>query len=133
MNTLALDHLRRLEHLLASARADYDVLSYVILEGPMQVTFHSLKRSITVPICGDDVGHINGMLAEAVLTRIAQLEREIVEAHQEVVNEADEKQLDVDQLAGFRQQARVVGKNALAGALPPLAASTETSPDAHSP
>ena len=78
MSSLATDHRRRLEHLLASAKADYDTLAYVILEGATQVTFHSLKRSITVPISGDDVGHINGMLAEAVLTRIAQLERELV-------------------------------------------------------
>jgi hypothetical protein len=107
VSNLATDHRRRLEHLLAIAKADYDTLAYVILEGATQVTFHSLKRSITVPISGDDVGHINGMLAESVLTRIAQLERELVEAHQEVVNEADDKQLDVDQLAAFRQQARV--------------------------
>jgi hypothetical protein len=71
VSSLATDHLRRLEHLLASARADYDTLAYVVLEGATQVTFHSLKRSVTVPIAGDDVGHFNGMLADATLNRIA--------------------------------------------------------------
>jgi hypothetical protein len=108
--------------LLASAKADYDTLAYIILEGATQVTFHSLKRSITVPISGDDVGDLNGMLAEAVLTRIAQLEREIVEAHQQVVGEADDKQLDVDQLASFRQQARA----AMPCAVPTSSASEAT-------
>lgn len=125
MSSLAADHLRRLEHLLAIARADYDTLAYIILEGATQVTFHSLKRSITVPIGGDDVGHINGMLAEAVLNRIAQLEREIVEAHQEVVSEADDKQLDVDQLAEFRQQARATMPNKV-----PTSSASEATTDA---
>lgn len=106
MKNLAADHLRRLEQLLATARAEYDVLAYIILEGATQVTFHSLKRSITVPVGGDDVGHFNGMLANATLARIAQLEQQVVDAHNEVVHEADDVQLDVNQLAEFRQQAR---------------------------
>jgi hypothetical protein len=106
MPSLATDHLRRLEALLATARADYDTLAYVILEGPAQLTFHSLKRSVTVPIAGEDVGHFNGMLAEAALNRITALEKELVEAHAQVVAEAAEQQLDVDQLTTYRQQAR---------------------------
>jgi hypothetical protein len=109
MFSLAADHLRRLEALLATARADYDILAYVILEGPAQVTFHSLKRSVTVPVGGDEVGHFNGLLAEAALKRIAALEKEITEAHAQVVSEADDQQLDADQLTAYREQARLVG------------------------
>jgi hypothetical protein len=109
MPSLAIDHLRRLEHLLATARADYDTLAYVILEGPNQVTFYSLKRSITVPVGGDDVGHLNGMLADAALKRIESLEKEITEAHAQVVAEADDQHLDTDQLAAYREQARLAG------------------------
>lgn len=109
MFSLAADHLRRLEALLATARADYDILAYVILEGPAQVTFHSLKRSVTVPVGSDEVGHFNGMLAEAALKRIAALEKEITEAHAQIVSEADDLQLDTDQLAAYREQAHLAG------------------------
>ncbi len=115
MNSFATDHLRRLEHLLASAKADYDTLAYVILEGATQVTFHSHKRSITVPIGGDDLGHFSGMLAEAALARIAALEKEVVEAHALVVTEADDNQLEADQLTQFWVQARTEPLAAAAG------------------
>ncbi|WP_151086859.1 hypothetical protein [Hymenobacter baengnokdamensis] len=136
MNSLATDHLRRLEALLAAARADYDTLAYVILEGPAQVTFHSLKRSVTVPIAGDDVGHINGMLADAVLNRITTLEKEIVEAHAQVVSEADDQQLDEDQLATYRQGKRaqvLQDGNPPTEAAQPLVPSTQLNADEHSP
>jgi hypothetical protein len=107
MLSLAADHLRRLEHLLATARDEYNTLAFIILEGPTQVTFHSLKRSVTVPIGGDDIGHVNAMLAEAALNRIAALEKEITEAYAQVVSEADDQQLDTDQLAAYREQARL--------------------------
>lgn len=134
MNSLASDHLHRLASLLAAVRADYDTLAYVILEGPAQVTFHSLKRSVTVPIAGDDVGHMNGLLAEATLNRITALEKEIIEAHAQVVSEADDQQLDVDQLATYRQEKRAlqVG-NTPAEAGQPLATLTQPNPDDHSP
>jgi hypothetical protein len=112
MLSLAADHLRRLEQLLATARDEYDTLAFVILEGPTQVTFHSLRRSVTVPVGGDDVGDFNGMLAEAALKRIEALEKEVVEAHAQVISEADDQQLDTDQLAAYRHQARA--------ALPPV-------------
>jgi hypothetical protein len=134
MSSLATDHLRRLEHLLASARTDYDTLAYVVLEGATQVTFHSLKRSVTVPIAGDDVGHFNGMLAEATLNRITALEKEIVEAHAQVVSEADDQQLDEEQLATYRHGKRALpAGNASAEAGQPLATLTQPNPDDHSP
>jgi hypothetical protein len=133
VNSLATDHLRRVQALLATARADYDTLCYIILEGAAQITFHSLRRHITVPVSGDDVGHINGLLAEAALNRIKALEEEIIEAHAQVVAEADDQQLDDDQLAAYRQQARAVGDDAPAQALQPLASSTQATTDAHSP
>jgi hypothetical protein len=107
MLSLAADHLRRLKHLLATARDEHNTLAFIILEGPTQVTFHSLKRSVTVPIGSDDIGHINAMLADAALKRIASLEKEITEAHAQVVSEADDQQLDADQLAAYREQARL--------------------------
>lgn len=138
VNSLATDHLRRLEALLASARADYDTLAYVILEGPAQVTVHSLRRQVTVPIGGDDVGHFNGMLAEAALNRIAALEKEIVEAHAQVVSEVDDQQTDAEQLAAYRQQQRaqvpaLQEDSSSAEAGQPLAALTQPTPDDHSP
>lgn|GEM_PF-4733288 len=134
MSSLATDHLRRLEHLLASARADYDTLAYVILEGATQVTFHSLRRSVTVPVGGDEVGHLNGMLADAALKRIESLEKEIVEAHAQVVAESDDQQLDTDQLAASRQQDRLASADSTpAETLQPLALSTQANSDAHSP
>jgi hypothetical protein len=109
VNSLATNHLRRLEQLLATAQADYDTLAYIILEGPAQLTFHSLKRSVTVPLASDDVGHLNGLLADAALKRIEALEKELVEAHAQIVAEADDLQLDTDQLAAYRQQVRPAG------------------------
>jgi hypothetical protein len=138
VSSLATDHLRRLEHLLASARADYDTLAYVILEGATQVTFHSLRRSVTVPVGGDEVGHFNGMLADAALKRIAALENEVVEAHAQVVSEADDQQTDTEQLAAYRQQHRaqvpaLQEDSSPAEAGQPLAALTQPNPDDHSP
>lgn len=134
VNSFATDHLRRLEQLLATARADYDTLAYIILEGPAQVTFHSLRRSVTVPVGGDDVGHFNGMLADAALKRIESLEKEIVEAHAQVLAEADDQQLNTDQLAAYRQQGQLAGADPTpAEELQPLAASTKANSDAHSP
>jgi hypothetical protein len=106
MTSLAADHLRRLENLLATARANYDTLAYIVLEGAAQLTFHSHTRSVTLPLGGEEVGHFNGLLAEAALKRIEALEQEVVEAHAQVVSEADDRQLDVDQLAQFRGQPR---------------------------
>lgn len=136
VNSLASEHLHRLEALLAIARADYDTLAYVILEGPAQVTYHSLKRTVVVPIAGDDVGHFNGMLAEATLNRIAALEKEIVEVHAQVVSEADDQQTDTEQLAAYRQQHRaqvpaLQDDSSPAEAGQPLAALTQTNPDEH--
>ncbi|GAA4501365.1 hypothetical protein GCM10023172_23090 [Hymenobacter ginsengisoli] len=106
MINLAAEHLRRLESLLATARADYDMLDYIVLEGPVQVTYHSLNRTVVVPISGDDVGHISGMLAETLLNRIAALEKEIVEGHAQVVAAADDQLVDQLELATYRQQKR---------------------------
>jgi hypothetical protein len=134
MLSLAADQLRRLQHLLATAKDEYDKLDFIMLEGPVQVTYHSLQRSVTVPIGGDDVGHINTMLAEAVLQRIETLEKQIVEAHNQVVVASDEQALDEDQLAGYRQRPRSVGGSAepIASAQS-LVASTSTDTDEHSP
>ena len=109
MLSLAADHLRRLEQLLATARDEYNTLAFIILEGPAQVTYHSLKRTVAVPIAGDDVGHFNGMLADAALKRIEALEKEIIEAHAQVVSEADDLQLSEDQLAAYRQMTPPAG------------------------
>lgn len=92
VNKLAIDHLRRLQDLLGSAQADYDTLAYIVLEGATQVTFSSHKRSITLRIGGDDVGHFNGLLEDAARARILALEKEVAEAHALVISEADERQ-----------------------------------------
>jgi hypothetical protein len=132
MSTLATDHLRRLEQLLATARAEYDSLAYIILEGATQLTFHSNKRSVTVPVVGDDVGHFNGMLAEAALARIAALEKEVVEAHHQVVVEADEQQVEDQALDTYRQQERAGKARKPAGAILEAHATTSPLPDADS-
>ncbi|MGI4735556.1 MAG: hypothetical protein ACRYG7_10295 [Janthinobacterium lividum] len=100
------DHLGRLEQLLAHERANYNTMAYIILEGPAQVTLYSLRRCVTVPVGSEDVGHLNTVLAEAALKRIEALEKELVEAHAQVVTEADDLQQDQDQLAAYRQQVR---------------------------
>ena len=115
MNSLLVDDLRRLEDLLATARTDYDTLAYIILEGATQVTFHSLRRSVAVPIGGDDVGHFNGLLAEAALTRIAVLEQEVAQAHGRLAQAAAEQQREAAELASYRQQARSAGAGAQPG------------------
>jgi hypothetical protein len=129
----AADHLSRLEHLLATARDEYNTLAFVILEGATQVTYQSFKRRITLPIDGDDIGHINAMLAEAALKRIAALEKEITEAHAQVVSEADEHQLDADQLAAYREQARLAGYHHTQGYSEgeELASTATPNPDEH--
>jgi hypothetical protein len=116
MLNLAAAQLRRLQHLLDAAKDEYNTLNFIILEGPTQVTFHSLKRSVTVPIGGDDVGHLNGILAEAVLNRINSLEEQIVEAHHQVVVEADEQQTEEQALTTYRDQERVGKVGTSAGA-----------------
>ncbi len=131
MNSLATDQLRRLEQLLATAKDEYNTLDFIILEGPVQITVYSLKRSVTVPIQGDDVGHLNAMLAEAVFNRIEALEKQILEAHNQVVVAADEDLLDEDQLAAYRQQGR--GQQRDNPAADSLASSTSTNTDEHSP
>jgi hypothetical protein len=134
MSNLASDSLRRLEQLLSAAKDEYNTLDFIILECPVQVTYHSLKRSVTVPISGEDVGHLNALLAEAVLNRIKTLEKQIVEAHNQVVVAADEHLLDEDQLATYRQQGRGQQRdNPPADPLHPLASSTQAISDEHSP
>ncbi|MGI4736471.1 MAG: hypothetical protein ACRYG7_14950 [Janthinobacterium lividum] len=130
MNSLAADHLHRLQALLATARDEYNTLAFIILEGPAQVTYQSLRRHVTVPIAGDDVGHFNGMLAEAALNRIAALEKEIVEAHAQVVSEADDQQLDEEQLVTYRQQKRA---QTLPDGTLPIEAAQPLVPDEHPP
>jgi hypothetical protein len=130
VNSLASDHLHRLEALLATARNEYNILSFIILEGPVQVAYYSLNRTIRVPIAGDDVGHINGLLAEAALNRITALEKEIVEAHAQVVSEADDQQTDEEQLAAYRQQQRAP---VLQAGSSPAEAGQPLGTDEHSP
>lgn len=101
------DHLRRLEQLLATARADYDTLAYIILEGLGEVTVYSRTRQVSLPVSGEDVGHFNGMLAEAALARIAALEQEIAQTHGQIAQAAAEQRQEAAELAGHRQQARV--------------------------
>jgi hypothetical protein len=106
VNSLATDHLRRLEQLLATARADYDTLAYIMLEGVTHLQVHSLKRDVLLPISGEDVGHLNTLLGEAALNRITNLEKQVVEAHHQVVLEADEQQTEEQALSTYRDQDR---------------------------
>jgi hypothetical protein len=106
VNSLATDHLRRLEHLLATARADYDTLAYLMLEGVTHLRVHSLKREVLLPISGEDAGHLYTLLGEAALNRITDLEKQLVEAHHQIVVEADEQQIEEQSLATYRQQER---------------------------
>jgi hypothetical protein len=117
VNSLATDHLRRLEQLLATARADYDTLAYLILEGVTHLQVHSLKREVLLSISGEDVGHLNTLLGEAALNRIADLEKQVVEAHHQVVLEADEQQTEEQALATYRAQVRAGNAGASAGAV----------------
>lgn len=99
-------HLHRLEALLASARADYETLAYIILEGLGEVTVYSRTRHVSLPVGGEDVGHFNGMLAEATLARIAALEQEIAQTHGRIAQQAAEQQQDAAELTDYRRQAR---------------------------
>lgn len=106
MNSLATDHLRRLEQLLATARADYDTLAYIMLEGVTHLQVHSLRREVLLPISGEDVGHLYTLLGEAALNRITDLEKQLVEAHHQIVIETDEQQTEEQALATYREQER---------------------------
>jgi hypothetical protein len=124
MSTLANDHLRRLEHLLATARADYDTLAYIMLEGVTQLQVLSLKREVLLPISGEDIGHLNTLLGEAALNRITDLEKQLVEAHHQVVVEADEQQTEEQALTTYRDQERAGKVGASAGAILPAHATS---------
>jgi predicted metal-dependent phosphoesterase TrpH len=109
VNSLATDHLRRLEALLATARADYDTLAYIMLEGMDEIAVYSRTRQVSLPVGGEDIGHIQAILGEAALHRITALEQEIAQTHALIAQEAAEDAREQAELAAYRRQARAVG------------------------
>jgi len=88
MATTNLDYLTRLQNVLIETKQEYDVLQYISIDGMVDVTVSSVKRTVKIAIQPGPAVSVFTELSQAVYQRILELEKElasVIEEYQEEI------------------------------------------------
>jgi sRNA-binding carbon storage regulator CsrA len=87
MSTTNLDYLIRLQNVLIETKQEYDVLQYISIDGMVDVTVSSVKRTVKIAIQPGPAVSVFSELSQAVYERIVELEKELASAIEEYQDE----------------------------------------------
>ncbi|MBX0293140.1 hypothetical protein K3G63_22030 [Hymenobacter sp. HSC-4F20] len=87
MATTNLDYLTRLQNVLIEAKQEYDVLQYISLDGMIEVTAGSAKRTVKIALQPGPAVAVFTELSQAAYERVQELEKELTSAINEFGDE----------------------------------------------